>query len=151
MELLAKSFKALSDESRLRILGIILSSEELCVCDIGYVTGFTQTKVSRHLSYLKNAGLVEDRRQGLWMLYRIAVPEDAARRELIECVRTVLAADPAAQEDARRLEESINGGCCTSYACLRPKSGTAKHGARKAATTKDAPARVRAGRERVRA
>ena len=70
MDTLAKTFKALSDESRLRILGIILRSEELCVCDIEYVMGFTQTKVSRHLAYLKNAGLVEDRRQGLWMLYR---------------------------------------------------------------------------------
>jgi ArsR family transcriptional regulator len=122
MEPLAKSFKALSDESRLRILGIILRSEELCVCDIEYVTGFTQTKVSRHLSYLKNAGLVEDRRQGLWMLYRIAVPKDSALRELIKYVRKALASHPAALEDARRLEASINGGCCTSYACLRPET-----------------------------
>jgi ArsR family transcriptional regulator len=124
MEQISKTFKALSDESRLRILGIILRVEELCVCDIGFVMGFTQTKVSRHLSYLKNAGLVEDRRQGLWMLYRIAEPKDDARRELIEFVRRTLASNPAAQQDALRLEESINGGCCTSVACLRP--GTAR-------------------------
>jgi ArsR family transcriptional regulator len=125
MNELAKSFKALSDESRLRILGIILRSEELCVCDIEYVMGFTQTKVSRHLSYLKNAGLVEDRRQGLWMLYRIAKPQDEGRRKLLEYVKTILESDPAAREDTRRLEESINGGCCSGYACLRPEPATA--------------------------
>jgi ArsR family transcriptional regulator len=124
MDQVAKMFKALSDESRLRIFGIILRSEELCVCDIEYVMGFTQTKVSRHLSYLKNAGLVEDRRQGLWMLYRAAKPPDETRRKLIEYVEAVLASHPAARDDARRLEESIKGGCCTGYACLRP--GTAR-------------------------
>lgn len=123
---LAKTFKALSDGSRLRILGIILRSEELCVCDIEYVMGFTQTKVSRHLAYLKNAGLVEDRRQGLWMLYRVAKPKDEARRRLLEYVEAALASNPAAQEDARRLEESINGGCCTGYACLRPETARLK-------------------------
>jgi ArsR family transcriptional regulator len=124
MNRIAKSFKALSDESRLRILGIILRSAELCVCDIEYVMGFTQTKVSRHLNYLKNAGLVEDRRQGLWMLYRVAKPQDQARRKLLEYVKSVLESDPVAREDARRLEESINGGCCTGYACLRPEPET---------------------------
>jgi ArsR family transcriptional regulator len=122
MDQLAKLFKALSDESRLRILGIILRTEELCVCDIEYVMKFTQTKVSRHLAYLKHAGLVEDRRQGLWMLYRAAKPADEARRRLLEFVEAVLASNPAAQEDARRLEESIKGGCCTGYACLRPET-----------------------------
>ncbi len=132
MDQLAKTFKALSDESRLRILGIILRSEELCVCDIEYVMKFTQTKVSRHLSYLKNAGLVEDRRQGLWMLYRAAAPADDARRGLLEYVRTALASNPAAQEDARRLAESINGGCCTGYACLRPETARLRTPARPA-------------------
>jgi ArsR family transcriptional regulator len=134
MDQLAKSFKALSDESRLRIFGIILRSEELCVCDIGYVMGFTQTKVSRHLSYLKNAGLVEDRRQGLWMLYRVAKPRDEARAKLIGFVETVLASHPAAREDARRLEESIDGGCCTGYACLRPGTARLRTAARPSGT-----------------
>ncbi len=129
---LAKTFKALSDESRLRILGIILRSEELCVCDIEYVMKFTQTKVSRHLSYLKNAGLVEDRRQGLWVLYRIAKPQDEARRKLIRYVEAVLASDPAALEDVRRLKESIDGGCCTGYACVRPETARLKTPARPA-------------------
>jgi ArsR family transcriptional regulator len=132
MDQLAKSFKALSDESRLRIFGIILRSEELCVCDIEYVMGFTQTKVSRHLSYLKNAGLVEDRRQGLWMLYRVAKPVDDGRRKLLECVEAILASHPAALADARRLEESIKGGCCTGYACLRPETARMKPSAKQA-------------------
>lgn len=120
MERLAKTFKALSDESRLRILGIVLRAGELCVCDIERLMGFTQTKVSRHLAYLRNAGLLADRRQGLWMLYRIAEPATEDDRVVLETVRRLVASHPVAIEDARRLEESINEGCCTTFNSLKP-------------------------------
>ena len=120
MERLARTFKALSDESRLRILGIVLRAGELCVCDIERVMGFTQTKVSRHLAYLKNAGLLADRRQGLWMLYRIAEPRTDEDRQVIECVRSLVGASPVAREDVRRLEECVEDGCCTTFATVKP-------------------------------
>ena len=60
--------KALSDETRLRIINL-LYTKELCVCDIVETLKITQTKASRHLQYLKNAGLVEDRKHAQWVYY----------------------------------------------------------------------------------
>jgi ArsR family transcriptional regulator len=62
--------KSLSDETRLRIINL-LYEKELCVCDIMEVLQIPQTKASRHLSYLKNAGLVTDRKQGQWVYYSL--------------------------------------------------------------------------------
>ena len=80
MKLLAGTFKALSDETRLQIITLLLENDELCVCDFVGALGQTQSKISRHLRYLYNAGLVEDRREGLWMHYRLSrepAPEQA--------------------------------------------------------------------------
>jgi len=63
--------KALNDETRLRILALLVQGE-LCVCDLMAVLQMPQSTVSRHLAVLKNAGWVTDRRQGLWMYYRLA-------------------------------------------------------------------------------
>ena len=72
MDVLRDTFKALSDETRLQIMTLLQEHDELCVCDFVGALGQTQSKVSRHLRYLYNAGLVRDRREGLWMHYRIA-------------------------------------------------------------------------------
>jgi ArsR family transcriptional regulator len=72
MKELAETFKALSDETRLQIMTLLLEQEELCVCDFVEALGLTQSKASRHLRYLYHAGLVEDRREGLWIHYRIS-------------------------------------------------------------------------------
>jgi len=74
MKTTAKLFKALSDETRLRILSL-LTAGELCVCDLMEVLQLPQSTVSRHLAYLRNTGLVDDRRQGVWMYYRLTIPE----------------------------------------------------------------------------
>jgi len=68
-----QTVQSLSDETRLRILAL-LTAGELCVCDLMAVLDLPQSTVSRHLAYLRNAGLVEDRRQGVWMFYRLATP-----------------------------------------------------------------------------
>ena len=74
---LAAVFKALSDETRLSMLGLLLREGELCVCDFVAVLAVTQSKASRHLRYLVNAGLLQDRRAATWVHYRIAdKPED---------------------------------------------------------------------------
>ena len=67
--------KALSDETRLRIINL-LYLKELCVCDIVETLNITQTKASRHLQYLKNAGLVEDRKSAQWVYYSMAEISD---------------------------------------------------------------------------
>jgi ArsR family transcriptional regulator len=70
MKKILDALKALSDETRLRIINL-LYEKELCVCDIMEVLQINQTKVSRHLSYLKNAGLVNDRKQAQWVHYSL--------------------------------------------------------------------------------
>jgi ArsR family transcriptional regulator len=77
MEVLRNTFKALSDETRLQIMTLLLENDELCVCDFVGALGETQSKISRHLRYLYNAGLLKDRRTGLWMHYRLK-PEQTA-------------------------------------------------------------------------
>jgi ArsR family transcriptional regulator, arsenate/arsenite/antimonite-responsive transcriptional repressor len=72
VKVLRETFKALSDETRLQIMTLLLEQDELCVCDLVGALGQTQSKISRHLRYLYNAGLVEDRRDGLWMHYRLS-------------------------------------------------------------------------------
>ncbi|MFN2369478.1 MAG: ArsR/SmtB family transcription factor, partial [Desulfurivibrionaceae bacterium] len=67
---MAHIFKALSDETRLRILAL-LGSGELCVCDLMEALELPQSTVSRHLAYLRHAGLVADQRRGVWMFYRL--------------------------------------------------------------------------------
>ena len=97
MKRLRDTFKALSDETRLQIVVLLLEREELCVCDFVGTLGQTQSKISRHLRYLYNAGLVQDRREGLWMHYRLSAdlePEQA----------TVLAAVAAAVGDLQKAE-----------------------------------------------
>ena len=68
-------FKALADQTRLRILAL-LAGGEVCVCDIHETLGISQPKASRHLAYLRRAGLVADRKAGLWVHYRLAEPGD---------------------------------------------------------------------------
>lgn len=71
MKSTAQIFKALGDETRLRIMALLVNGQELCVCDIMAALDIPQSTVSRHLSYLRNAGLVDDRRQGVWMYYKV--------------------------------------------------------------------------------
>lgn len=65
--------KALSDETRLRIINLLYEKSELCVCDIIEALEITQTKASRHLSYLKNAGMVTSRRSAQWVYYSLSI------------------------------------------------------------------------------
>ncbi len=69
-----KVFKALSDAIRLRILGL-LSSREMCVCEVMVALNLTQPTASHHLRILENVGLVKDRKEGKWVFYSIAKPE----------------------------------------------------------------------------
>lgn len=87
-------FRALSDETRLRIY-LLLGGGELCVCHIQAALGTTQTKVSRHLGVLRNAGLVTARRDGLWIYYRRAEPGTPAVRSFTRDLAGLLDRDPA--------------------------------------------------------
>ncbi len=81
-----RMFQAFADETRLRILHL-LTRGELCVCDIHGILKLPQSKVSRHLAHLRAAGLVRDRREGLWKHYSLAKAEGKFHRGLIICLR----------------------------------------------------------------
>jgi ArsR family transcriptional regulator len=95
-------FKALADRTRLRLLNLI-GGDEVCVCFFVEVLGTNQPKISRHLAYLRRAGVVETRREGKWMHYRIAVPENERAARLFAEVRAWLAEDREMQRDRERL------------------------------------------------
>lgn len=107
-------FKLLADETRLRIL-VLLSRGELCVCEIMAIIDATQSKTSRHLAYLRTMGVVEDRREGLWMHYSLAKPTGPLHARLLEWLKQAEAEVPHAEDDLRALGEIRNG----SRACIQ--------------------------------
>jgi SAM-dependent methyltransferase len=104
---LQKLFKTLADPTRIRILGI-LAEAELAVHELMAVLGMTQSRVSRHLGILREAGLVRDRRDGTFVLYRLEVPSQGHWRAAWELVRGGLAEDPAAARDRVALSEVLD-------------------------------------------
>jgi ArsR family transcriptional regulator len=112
MKELEQYFKALGDVSRLRILNLLLHGE-LCVCDIQYVLETSQPNVSRHLAYLKNSGLVSDRRDGFRIFYRLAEPRQSPKKRLFELVQESCKNEEQLQQDTRRLKQAIENGSCT--------------------------------------
>jgi ArsR family transcriptional regulator len=103
-------FKALADITRLRILGLLLTGE-VCVCDIHETLKVPQPKASRHLAYLRRAGLVETRREGLWVHYRLGKLADPVLDAVSGAVRHALTHVDAVRRDADRLHKR-NPGCC---------------------------------------
>lgn len=95
-------FNALADRTRLRILNLI-GDDEVCVCFFVEVLQINQPKISRHLAYLKRAGIVESRKEGLWMHYGIAGIYNEDVRKLLKDVRETISKDPEMQADRRRL------------------------------------------------
>jgi ArsR family transcriptional regulator, arsenate/arsenite/antimonite-responsive transcriptional repressor len=112
MKELEQYFKALADVNRLRILNLLLHGE-LCVCDIQFVLEASQPNVSRHLSYLKNSGLVLDRRDGYRIFYRLAEPKQGAKKKIFEFLQDAYKSEDQLKDDTRRLKEAIQGGSCT--------------------------------------
>jgi len=95
-------FKALADETRLRILNLV-AHRELCVCHIVEALGLGQSKVSRHLAHLRNAGLVNDRREGLWMYYSLAEPKGRLHEQVILLLKRSAGELPLAAADLQAL------------------------------------------------
>jgi ArsR family transcriptional regulator len=102
-------FKALADVTRLRILGLLLTGE-VCVCHIHQSLKISQPKASRHLAYLRRAGLVETRRDGLWVYYRMATLPDPVLGAMGDALRHALAHMEVVHRDAERLQKKT--GCC---------------------------------------
>jgi ArsR family transcriptional regulator len=95
-------FQALGDRTRLRLLNL-MRDDEICVCFFVEVFKTNQPKISRHLAYLKSAGLVSARREGKWMHYRIQEPANDHARKVLKDVLAWLAEDKEMQRDRERL------------------------------------------------
>jgi ArsR family transcriptional regulator len=108
-------FRAFSDRTRLRILNL-LRGGELCVCDLIDVIGAPQAKISRHLAYLRNAGLVRARKEGLWQYYSLIEPRGSFHAKLMECLQCCFTDVPELVKDAVRVgrKQRCAGGseCC---------------------------------------
>jgi ArsR family transcriptional regulator len=111
MELL---FRALADRTRLRLLNL-MGQDEVCVCYFVEVLKTPQPKISRHLAYLRRAGIVEARREGKWMHYRVINPSNPQAAEIFTTVRKWLSNDNAMQRDRSRLTNL----CCSPAPQLR--------------------------------
>jgi ArsR family transcriptional regulator len=120
-------FGALADPTRLRLLNL-MHGREVCVCYFVEVLKQSQPKISRHLAYLRKAGIVAARREGKWMHYRIEPPQDPRAASILDATLESLAADRNRQADLARL----------SKACCAPQRFAALQGA-------PVPARVAQG------
>lgn len=100
-------FRALADPTRLRLLNL-MSGREICVCYFIEVIGVPQSKISRHLAYLRRAGLVAARREGKWMHYRLTVPRESHAASILQTTLKALKQDKDLQRDGQQL----NRACC---------------------------------------
>jgi ArsR family transcriptional regulator len=108
-------FQALGDNTRLRILNLI-GDQEICVCYFVEILGGPQPKISRHLAYLRSAGIVAVRREGKWMHYRIVMPPHIGAAQILRQTLGWLKEEKTMQADRERLTKA----CCSpaKYALL---------------------------------
>ncbi len=108
MKSLVKVLKALGDETRLRILKILQEREELCVCEIMQALNISQTRASRNLGILEDAGFVKDRRKGLWVYYSInREKENEYHLVLSKLLKKWLNTERIIKEDRKRLKKAV--------------------------------------------
>ena len=100
-------YKALADETRLRILSL-LKDGEVCVCHIHGGLRMPQPTVSRHLAYLRRSGLVEARREGVWMHYRLKPASSPIVRAVIDAALHAISHAAVTETDAKRLHRELS-------------------------------------------
>jgi ArsR family transcriptional regulator len=129
-------FRALADTTRLRILGLLLTGE-VCVCHIHETLRIPQPKASRHLAYLRNAGLVKARRDGLWIHYRLAELPDGVLEAVRQSAAHVLGHVESVRRDVERLQKTT--GCAApatgpnALACCGGRAPGRRHSAARTA------------------
>ena len=103
---LAAVYRALADETRLRLLALIRGGE-VCVCHLHASLRLPQPTISRHLAYLRRARLVEARREGVWMHYRLAAPPSPVVQQVIDSALHALGHAESTGRDAARLQHEL--------------------------------------------
>jgi ArsR family transcriptional regulator, arsenate/arsenite/antimonite-responsive transcriptional repressor len=105
---LALLFAALADRTRLRLLNL-MNGKEVCVCYFVEILGLSQPRISRHLAYLRRAGIVAARREGKWMHYGIVLPNHPGAARILREMLAVLSSEKSMQADLARFSKA----CCT--------------------------------------
>jgi ArsR family transcriptional regulator len=103
-------FRALADQTRLRILNL-LQGGELCVCHLVAVLDVPQPTASRHLAYLRRAGLVVARKEGLWMHYRLVPARSKSHEALLQCLAQCFLEDGVFVRDIEKLRGRVGAAC----------------------------------------
>src|SRR5579863_2883391 len=104
---LERLFRALADPTRLRLINLV-AKQEVCVCYFVEVIGVPQPKISRHLAYLRRAGIVAARREGKWMHYTLVPPSDKGAAQILRETLIALRDRPEMKQDTSRLKSA----CC---------------------------------------
>jgi ArsR family transcriptional regulator, arsenate/arsenite/antimonite-responsive transcriptional repressor len=126
MKKTASFFKVLADEARLKMLWLLFNHRELCVCDFIEVLAITQSKASRHLRILYRAGLVTDRREGLWVYYALRPLEDGLAKAHLDKLRSHLAHRPDAARLLKNLSAWLRRKGSETRCVGKPASGPAR-------------------------
>ncbi|MBN1298232.1 MAG: winged helix-turn-helix transcriptional regulator [Actinobacteria bacterium] len=112
-----KIIKAVADEGRIRILGLLKYKKDLCVCEITEIIGLAQPTISSHLKLLENAGLIESYKDGLWVNYNIASSLDSFSRQFIEILYKNLRNDKQIKTDEQNAKKINRDMICKKKAC----------------------------------
>jgi len=115
---LEELFKALGDRTRLRILAL-LAAGEVCVCNIHESLNLPQPTVSRHLASLRRSGLVETRREGVWMHYRLSPPAGRLAASIVDAALHAVGHAPSVGSDRKKLAK-VAGLDVKAAACCEP-------------------------------
>jgi ArsR family transcriptional regulator len=108
---LTKVFRALGDETRVRIMALLVHGE-LCVCHVEQALGLSQPNCSRQLGILKSAGIVDSRRDGTWVYYRIADQEHDSVKNVLHVLAKTFGAERALRADHARLKKNCGPDAC---------------------------------------
>ncbi len=112
MNELTAVFQSLEEDTRLRILALLMEAGELCVCDLIAILKMPQSTVSRHLSHLKNAGWLQDRREGVWIYYSLVKQPGPLQQSLLPTIRYFLQQQEIVKKDAESLNKLHEGSSC---------------------------------------
>lgn len=104
--------KAMSDETRIRIINLLLHAEELCVCDLEQTLNLSQPKISRHLAYLRETGLVKDRKDSLWVYYEMNNPLSPEISDQLSTFKQSVRFNELLKTDLLKLKSMADSSSC---------------------------------------
>jgi ArsR family transcriptional regulator len=118
IKIITKAIKAISDENRMRIIGLLDSRDDLCVCEITAIIGLSQPTISSHLKLLESAGLIEHKKDGLWVNYSISGDMDPDIKAILDGVIPAIRKSKTVKDDIRKLSKVDRDKLCSSNKAL---------------------------------